>query len=250
MSIDGLSGEVKIGQVATKPSEILQVLDGKMKPRPPTSTGASTSCSRGLDKERTLGIRANADRPTRPSWPSRSARAGIGLCRTEHMFFERDASTKVQKMILADTVKDRMTALDELLPLQRATSTASSRRCTASPVTIRFLDPPLHEFLPKHEDAEVEVARRSIGSAGRAAIHLPASSSCTSSIRCSASRRAARHHVSRDHEMQARAIFEAAAQRAQGGLKVMPEIMIPLVGFKERNGPAGGIVDPRGRASR
>ncbi len=236
VSFDGLSGEVKIGQVATKPSEILQVLDGKM---PAEKSDIYQRFSRLLgwaDKVRTLGIRANADLPDQSELAYAFGARGIGLCRTEHMFFGEGRIEKVQRMILADNEKERRAALDELLPLQRADFYGVLKAMHGEPVTIRTIDPPLHEFLPKREDLMVEIAKLEATGAGGGKI---------------AERKTLLRRVEELHEfnpmlghrgvrlgitypeiteMQARAIFEAACQLAKEGLKVTPEVMIPLVG--------------------
>jgi pyruvate,orthophosphate dikinase len=236
VSFDGLTGEVKIGKVPTSPSEILQVLAGKMKP------GASPIYQRfhtllgWADKVRTLGIRANADQPDQSELAYAFGARGIGLCRTEHMFFGEGRIEKVQRMILADNEQDRRAALAELLPLQRADFYGVFKAMHGEPVTIRTIDPPLHEFLPKREDLMVEVAKLEATGANPAAL---------------ASTRTLLRRVEQLHEfnpmlghrgvrlgitypeiteMQARAIFEAACQLAKEGLKVTPEVMIPLVG--------------------
>ncbi len=246
LSFDGLTGEVKVGQVATKPSEILQVLDGKMKPAQSDIYQRFSQLLTWADKVRTLGIRANADLPDQAELAYAFGARGIGLCRTEHMFFGEGRIEKVQRMILADNEADRRKALDELLPLQRDDFYGVFKAMHGEPVTIRTIDPPLHEFLPKREDLMVELAK--LEATGRPAPSCkekdscsPASSSCTSSTRCSATA-ACRLGITYPEitEMQARAIFEAAAQLNKEGLKVVPEVMIPLVGLvKELQGPEG-----------
>ena len=119
VSFDGLTGEVKIGQVATKPSEILQVVAGEMKPEESDIYQRFSQLLTWADKERTLGIRANADLPDQAELAYAFGARGIGLCRTEHMFFGEGRIAIVQQMILADNEADRRKALDELLPLQR-----------------------------------------------------------------------------------------------------------------------------------
>ncbi|MCU0249378.1 MAG: pyruvate, phosphate dikinase [Vicinamibacterales bacterium] len=159
LSFDGLTGEVKIGQVATKPSEILQVLAGKMKPAESDIYRRFSTLLGWADKVRTLGIRANADQPDQSELAYAFGARGIGLCRTEHMFFGEGRIEKVQRMILADNEKDRRAALAELLPLQRADFYGVFKAMHGEPVTIRTIDPPLHEFLPKREDLMVEIAK-------------------------------------------------------------------------------------------
>src|SRR6185503_350630 len=158
LSFDGLSGEVKIGQVATTPSEILQVVAGKMKPSASDIYRRFNQLLSWADKYRRLGIRANADQPDQAATAYNFGARGIGLCRTEHMFFGEGRIPIVQKMILADNEKDRWAALDELLPLQRADFYGVFKEMHGEPVTIRTIDPPLHEFLPKREDLMVQLA--------------------------------------------------------------------------------------------
>ncbi|MEW5980790.1 MAG: pyruvate, phosphate dikinase [Acidobacteriota bacterium] len=236
VSVDGLSGEVKIGQVATKPSEILQVLDGQMDAAESDIYQRFSRLLGWADKVRTLGIRANADLPDQSELAYAFGARGIGLCRTEHMFFGEGRIEKVQRMILADNEQERRAALAELLPLQRGDFYGVLKAMHGEPVTIRTIDPPLHEFLPKREDLMVEIAKLEV--TGGSAQTL-------------AEKRALLRRVEELHEfnpmlghrgvrlgitypeiteMQARAIFEAACQLAREGLKVMPEVMIPLVG--------------------
>ena len=167
VSFDGLTGEVKIGQVATRPSEILQVLAGKMKPEESAIYQRFSKLLAWADKERTLGIRANADLPDQAELAYAFGARGIGLCRTEHMFFGEGRIEKVQRMILADNEADRRAALAELLPLQRDDFYGVFKGMHGEPVTIRTIDPPLHEFLPKREDLMVEIAK--LEAKGRAA---------------------------------------------------------------------------------
>ena len=236
LSFDGLTGEVKTGQVATQPSEILQVVHGDMKP------GASDIFRRfnlllsWADKVRRLGIRANADQPDQAEIAYGFGARGIGLCRTEHMFFGEGRIPIVQRMILADNEADRRAALAELLPLQREDFYGVFKAMHGEPVTIRTIDPPLHEFLPKREDLMVDVAKmEAAGVTGEALIE----------------KKRLLHRVEQLHEfnpmlghrgvrlgitypeiteMQTRAIIEAACQLAKENIKVTPEIMIPLVG--------------------
>jgi pyruvate,orthophosphate dikinase len=249
LSFDGLSGEVKIGQVATKPSEILQVLAGKMKPQQSDIYQRFDKLLKWADKERTLGIRANADLPDQAELAYAFGARGIGLCRTEHMFFGEGRIEKVQRMILADNEADRRAALNELLPLQREDFYGVFKAMHGEPVTIRTIDPPLHEFLPKREDLMVEIAR--LEATGRTGKEL-------------ADKKDLLHRVEQLHEfnpmlghrgvrlgitypeiteMQARAIFEAAADLNKEGLKVVPEVMIPLVGLVKELRDQKVIVD-------
>ncbi len=236
LSFDGLSGEVKVGQVATKPSEILQVLDGSMKPEQSDIYRRFNLLLTWADKERTLGIRANADLPDQAELAYAFGARGIGLCRTEHMFFGEGRIEKVQRMILADNEADRRAALDELLPLQRADFYGVFKAMHGEPVTIRTIDPPLHEFLPKREDLMVEIAR--LEASGKAGTELQDRRTLLARVEQlhefnpMLGHRGVRLGITYPEitEMQARAIFEAAAQLNKEGLKIVPEVMIPLVG--------------------
>jgi pyruvate,orthophosphate dikinase len=249
LSFDGLTGEVKVGKVATRPSEILQVLAGKMKPEQSDIYRRFSTLLGWADKVRTLGIRANADQPDQSELAYAFGARGIGLCRTEHMFFGEGRIEKVQRMILADNEKDRRAALAELLPLQRGDFYGVFKAMHGEPVTIRTIDPPLHEFLPKREDLMVEIAKLEAKGGNSAEL---------------AAKKTLLHRVEQLHEfnpmlghrgvrlgitypeiteMQARAIFEAACQLAKEGLKVLPEVMIPLVGHVKELRDQKVIVD-------
>jgi pyruvate,orthophosphate dikinase len=249
VSFDGLTGEVKIGKIATTPSEILQVVTGKMKPEESDIYRRFDTLLSWADKARKLGIRANADQPDQSELAYAFGARGIGLCRTEHMFFGEGRIQKVQRMILADNEKDRRAALAELLPLQRGDFYGVLKAMHGCPVTIRTIDPPLHEFLPKREDLMVEIAR--LEATGGDAKEL-------------AGRRTLLHRVEQLHEfnpmlghrgvrlgitypeiteMQARAIFEAACQLKKEGLEVTPEVMIPLVGLVQELTDQKAIVE-------
>src|SRR5207237_759489 len=167
VSFDGLSGEVKIGQVASKPSEILLVISGQMKPSESSLYKRFDQLLGWADGFRRLGIRANADQPDQAETAYAFGARGIGLCRTEHMFFGAGRIAIVQRMILADNEADRRKALDELLPLQRDDFYGVFKGMHGTPVTIRTIDPPLHEFLPKREELMVEIARLEMSTNGR-----------------------------------------------------------------------------------
>ncbi len=237
VSFDGLTGEVKLGKVATKPSEILQVVTGKMQAGQSDIYRRFNQLLTWADEVRTLGIRANADQPDQSELAYAFGARGIGLCRTEHMFFGEGRIDKIQRMILADNEKDRRAALAELLPLQRGDFYGVLKAMHGCPVTIRTIDPPLHEFVPKREDLMVEIAR------------LEATGSDNARLE---ERRRLLHRVEQLHEfnpmlghrgvrlgitypeiteMQARAIFEAACQLKKEGFEATPEVMIPLVGL-------------------
>jgi len=236
ISFDGLTGEVKIGRIATSPSEILQVVAGKMKPEDSPIYQRFSQLLGWADELRTLGVRANADQADQSELAYAFGARGIGLCRTEHMFFGEGRIEKVQRMILADNEQDRRAALAELLPLQRDDFYGVFKAMQGEPVTIRTIDPPLHEFLPKREDLMVEIAtlEATNGDAGvleqkRALLNRVEQ---LHEFNPMLGHRGVRLGITYPEitEMQARAIFEAACQLAKEGLKVTPEVMIPLVG--------------------
>ena len=235
LSFDGLTGEVKVGRVARKPSEILQVVAGHLAAEDSEIYQRFSRVMKWADRVRRLGVRANADQPDQAEIAYAFGARGIGLCRTEHMFFGKGRLPIVQRMILADTEVDRRKALKQLLPFQRKDFYGVFKAMRGGPVTIRTIDPPLHEFLPKREDLLVEIAR------------LEAVGSRSPTL---AEKRALLRRVEQLHEfnpmlghrgvrlgisypeiteMQTRAIIEAAVQLAKEGLVVVPEIMIPLV---------------------
>jgi pyruvate,orthophosphate dikinase len=249
VSFDGLSGEVKIGAVATRPSEILQVLHGELRPEQSDIYQRFNRLLGWADKVRRLGIRANADLPDQAEIAYAFGARGIGLCRTEHMFFGEGRIPIVQRMILADNEADRRKALQELLPLQRGDFYGVFKAMKGSPVTIRTIDPPLHEFLPKREDLMVEIALLEANGGDPAERER---------------KRALLRRVEQLHEfnpmlghrgvrlgvtypeiteMQTRAIIQAACQLAKEKTPVVPEIMIPLVGLVKELRDQKAIVD-------
>ena len=235
VSFDGLSGEVKIGRVQTRPSEILQVLAGELSQRRSDIYGRFSRLLKWADKVRRLGIRANADQPDQAATAYAFGARGIGLCRTEHMFFGEERIPIVQRMILAETEAERRAALDELLPLQREDFYGVFTAMRGQPVTIRLIDPPLHEFLPRREDLMVEIARAEVrgetdGLDEKRALLRRVEQ--LHEFNPMMGHRGVRLAISYPEitEMQTRAILEAACRLVQEGEKVIPEIMIPLVG--------------------
>ena len=236
VSFDGLTGEVKIGQMATKPSEILQVISGEMKPKDSNLYQRFEKLLAWADQYRRLGIRANADQPDQAETAYAFGARGIGLCRTEHMFFGEGRIPIVQRMILADNEKDRRAALDELLPLQRDDFYGVFKAMHGEAVTIRTIDPPLHEFLPKREELMVEIAR--MEEQGKQAKALEEKQTLLRRVEQlhefnpMLGHRGVRLGITYPEitEMQTRAIIEAACRLAKEGIKCVPEIMIPLVG--------------------
>jgi len=235
VSFDGLTGEVKLGQVATQPSEVLQVIAGKMKPADSDLYRRFDELLRWADKFRRLGIRANADQPDQAETAYAFGARGIGLCRTEHMFFGEGRIAIVQRMILADNETDRRKALDELLPMQRGDFYGVFKAMHGEPVTIRTIDPPLHEFLPKREDLMVDIARLEATNGDKKTLaekhKLLRRVEQLHEFNPMLGHRGVRLGITYPEitEMQTRAILEAACQLNKEGLKVVPEIMIPLV---------------------
>jgi pyruvate,orthophosphate dikinase len=236
LSFDGLTGEVKIARVASQPSEILQVLAGKLKPAESPIFARFNQLLTWADKFRRLGVRANADLPDQAELAYNFGARGIGLCRTEHMFFGEGRIPIVQRMILADNEADRRAALNELLPLQREDFYGVFKAMKGEPVTIRTIDPPLHEFLPKREELMVEIAKLEATNGDAATIadrkRLLDRVEQLHEFNPMLGHRGVRLGITYPEitEMQTRAIMEAACQLNREGLKVVPEIMIPLVG--------------------
>jgi pyruvate, orthophosphate dikinase len=249
ISFNGLTGEVKIAQVASKPSEILQVLDGTLKPEKSDIYQRFEKLLSWSDKFRRMGIRANADLPDQAELAYRFGARGIGLCRTEHMFFGEGRIPIVQKMILADNEADRRKALDQLLPLQREDFYGVFKAMHGCPVTIRTIDPPLHEFLPKREELMVEVAR--LEATGKSGRELAEKKTLLQRVEQlhefnpMLGHRGVRLGITYPEitEMQTRAIIEAACALRKEGIKVVPEIMIPLVGLVKELRDQKTIVD-------
>jgi pyruvate, orthophosphate dikinase len=237
ISFDGLTGEVKLGQVATKPSEVLQVIAGEMKADDSDLFRRFNDLLSWADKFRRLGIRANADQPDQAETAYAFGARGIGLCRTEHMFFGEGRIQHVQQMILADNEADRRKALDQLLPMQRDDFYGVFKAMHGEPVTIRTIDPPLHEFLPKREDLMVEIARLEATNGKKKDLEekrtLLRRVEQLHEFNPMLGHRGVRLGITYPEitEMQTRAIMEAACRLAKEGVKIVPEIMIPLVGL-------------------
>jgi pyruvate, orthophosphate dikinase len=249
ISFDGISGEVKIGQVATRPSEILQVLAGELEAKGSDIYQRFSRVLEWADRYRRLGIRANADQPEQARIAYAFGARGIGLCRTEHMFFTEQRIPIVQRMILADNEQDRRRALAELLPLQRADFYGVFKEMQGHPVTIRTIDPPLHEFLPKREELMVEIARLEATSGDAAALEekrvLLRRVEQLHEFNPMLGHRGVRLGITYPEitEMQTRAIIEAACTLAREGIAVVPEIMIPLVGHVKELRDQKAVVD-------
>ncbi len=221
ITIDGGTGRVILGKVPTVE---------------PTVSGDFGTLMQWADEVRSMKVRANADIPRDAKQAREFGAEGIGLCRTEHMFFANDRLPIVQQMILANTTEGREKALSKLLPMQRSDFKGLFEAMEGYPVTIRLLDPPLHEFLPKREELMVELAVMKVKKAPRATV---------------TKKEKLLHRVEELHEfnpmlghrgcrlgivypeitrMQTRAIIEAACEIAKKGKKIVPEIMVPLVG--------------------
>jgi pyruvate,orthophosphate dikinase len=224
-SIDGTTGEVLLGDVATRDSDILQVLAGKMKPAESEIFGYFEQLMKWADETRTLKVRANADIPRDAKMATQLGAQGIGLCRTEHMFFAPERLPVVVRMIMATTEEERKAALKELLPFQRDDFKGLFEAMRGNPVTIRFLDPPLHEFLPKREELMVEVA---LGKDKEKNEALLKRVNELHEFNPMMGLRGCRLGIvfPEISAMQAEAVFEAALDVGN----VIPEIMIPLVG--------------------
>jgi pyruvate,orthophosphate dikinase len=234
ISINGSTGEVFHGLIDTADSELKQVLVGKtMKPADSKVFQYYNHIMKLADKFRTLGIRTNADQPDQVENAIAFGAEGIGLCRTEHMFFEGDRIIAVRKMILAENDADRKAALAQLLPYQQKDFEGIFRALNGLPACIRLLDPPLHEFLPQHDNkkGQEEVAEQlgiTVKEVQRLVEELHEFNPMLGFRGCRLG--ICRPEIS---EMQARAIFQAAAAVLKAGIKVKPEIMVPLVGFKK-----------------
>jgi pyruvate,orthophosphate dikinase len=234
ISINGSTGEVFAGLIDTTDSELKQVLVTKtLKPADSKVYQYYSHIMKLADKYRTMGIRTNADQPDQVENAVAFGAEGIGLCRTEHMFFEGDRIIAVRKMILADNEEARKAALNQLLPYQQKDFEGIFRALNGLPACIRLLDPPLHEFLPQHdnEKGQKEVAQQlgiSVKEVQRLVQELHEFNPMLGFRGCRLG--IVRPEIS---EMQARAIFQAAAAVLKDGVKVKPEIMVPLVGFKK-----------------
>ena len=230
ISIDGFTGEVMAGKVATKPSEVVQVLIEKsLKPAKAPVYKLCEKVMKWADKVRKLDVRTNADTAKDAESAIAFGAEGIGLCRTEHMFF--DHIREMREMILATDEKSRKVALEKLLPFQRDGFAGLFRTMNGLPVTVRTLDPPLHEFLPHDHKGQVEMA----GDMNVSVEEIERRVKSLHEFNPMLGFRGCRLGIVFPEitEMQARAIFEAACIVKKEGIEVYPEIMIPLVGFKK-----------------
>jgi pyruvate,orthophosphate dikinase len=282
ISIDGTTGEVMLAAVPTAASEVIQVAEGRLLPEKSVVYQKFEKLLGWADEVRSLGIRANADVPRDAKVAFGFGARGIGLCRTEHMFFGEERLPHVVKMILSAArgqrgidltrrlkerlkeargaqaaeirkelsklekqygqhVKAYMTALGKLEPMQRADFAGLFREMHGSPVTIRTLDPPLHEFLPKREELMVEIATLKAKGGSKSKRTIAAKEKLLRAVEelhefnPMLGHRGCRLGITYPEitRMQARAIFEAARDVAKKGIPVKPEVMIPLVGHVE-----------------
>ena len=231
LSIDGTQGDVYAGEVKTAASEIVQVLVEKsLEPAKSRTYQYFKKLMDWCEKATRLSVRTNADTPAQAANAVAFGASGIGLCRTEHMFFEGDRIDAMREMILADNTDDRKKALAKLLPYQRADFAGIFKALKGLPATIRFLDPPLHEFLPHEESQQKELAKKLGVPAEKIANRVKELHEFNPMLGFRGCRLGVVYpEIS---EMQARAVFEAAVQVQKSGIKVKPEVMIPLVGFK------------------
>jgi pyruvate,orthophosphate dikinase len=232
MSIDGTAGKVYAGQVKTAPSEIVAgLIDGDEAAKKTEKFKSFQQLMKWCDQATRMGVRTNADTPEQTANAIAFGAIGIGLCRTEHMFFEGDRIDAMRQMILAETVEARKAALAKLLPYQREDFAGIFRALKGYPATIRFLDPPLHEFLPHTPEQQQDLAKK----LGVNVHQIHQRVEQLHEFNPMLGFRGCRLGIGYPEisEMQARAVFEAAALVQKEGIKVKPEIMIPLVAFKK-----------------
>ena len=231
LSIDGTAGTVYAGQIKTAPSEIVSGLLNNDKAAQKTEKYQNyVQLMKWCSQATRLQVRTNADNPEQTAQALAFGAQGIGLTRTEHMFFEGDRIDAVREMILADTVEGRKTALAKILPYQRADFTGIFKALNGLPATIRLLDPPLHEFVPHDEKSQAALAKK----LGIKTEKVIARVAALHEFNPMLGHRGCRLGIAYPEitETQARAIFEAAAAVQKKGIKVKPEVMVPLVGFK------------------
>ncbi|MBA2269173.1 MAG: pyruvate, phosphate dikinase [Chthoniobacterales bacterium] len=232
LSIDGTAGTVYAGQIATAPSEIITgTLHGDKTAQKTEKFKAFNQLMKWCSQLARLDVRCNADNPEQTENALAFGAVGIGLTRTEHMFFEGNRIDSMREMILADNLEDRKKALAKLLPYQREDFTGIFKALRGFPATIRFLDPPLHEFLPHTKEQQMDLAK----TLGIKVEFIQQRVAQLHEFNPMLGHRGCRLGIAYPEitEMQARAVFEAAADVAQQRIKVKPEIMIPLAGFKK-----------------
>jgi pyruvate,orthophosphate dikinase len=232
LSIDGTAGTVYAGQIKTAPSEIIAgLLHGDKQSQKTEKYKNFTQLMNWCAKFTRLQVRTNADTPEQTANAVSFGAVGIGLTRTEHMFFEGDRIDAMREMILADTLKDRETALAKLLPYQRDDFHGIFKALKGLPATIRFLDPPLHEFLPNTKESQMDLARKLNIPVEKIINRVHELHEFNPMLGFRGCRLGIKYpEITR---MQSRAVFEAAADATKAGIKCKPEVMIPLVGFKK-----------------
>ena len=231
LTLDGATGRVFAGALPTIPSEVIRVISGQTRASEAPAYLAFERLMKRADKVRRLKVRANADTPHDARVARGFGAEGIGLCRTEHMFFEGDRITAMREMIVARDEMGRRRALAKLLPMQRHDFEGIFEAMHGYPVKIRLLDPPLHEFLP-HGGEESKMLARQLG------VTRPELARVVESLRETnpmLGHRGCRLGITYPEitEMQGRAIFEAAVRASRRGIDVRPEIMIPLVASRK-----------------
>jgi pyruvate,orthophosphate dikinase len=232
LSINGTLGNVYAGQLPTAASEIVQVLVEKTLDGKKSETyGLFATLMNWCSKVTRMQVRANADTPEQTETALAFGATGIGLTRTEHMFFEGNRIDAMREMILADNVADRKKALAKILPYQKGDFVGIFKALKGFPATVRFLDPPLHEFLPHEDKAQQELAVKMGVLVEKIKQRVKELHEFNPMLGFRGCRLGIIHpEIS---EMQARAVFEAAVEVQKSGIKVKPEVMIPLVGFKK-----------------
>lgn len=231
ISMDGSTGEILSGNVVTSASPVVSgIVEGNKTALKHPTCKMFQEIMKWADKERKINVRTNADSPKDSSNALALGAEGIGLCRTEHMFFEGDRIWAIREMILANDQKGREKALAKLLPVQRSDFEGIFKVMNGFPVTIRLLDPPLHEFLPHDKAGQAEMAKRMGISAKKVKIKVNSLHEFNPML----GHRGCRLSITFPEicKMQVRAIMEAACNMTKSGIKVLPEIMIPLIGTK------------------
>ncbi len=230
LSIDGTAGVVYPGELKTEPSEVVTgLLQGKKSSQKTEKYKNFIQLMKWCGQATRMDVRTNADDPEQVANAVAFGASGIGLCRTEHMFFEGDRIDAMREMILADNEEDRRSALAKLLPYQRDDFFAIFKELKGAPATIRFLDPPLHEFLPHTKEQQKDLAKKLKVNVAEIEKRVEDLHEFNPML----GHRGCRLAISYPEiaEMQARAVFEAAAKCVKKKIKVAPEVMIPLVGY-------------------
>jgi len=232
LSIDGTAGTVYAGEIKTAPSEIISgLIDGDKAAQATEKFKSFNQLMKWCAQFSRLQVRTNADNPEQTRNAVAFGATGIGLCRTEHMFFEGNRIDAMREMILADTLTAREAALAKLLPYQREDFYGIFKALAGHPATIRFLDPPLHEFLPHDQAAQADLAEKLRVKPEKISARVHELHEFNPMLGFRGCRLGIKYpEITR---MQARAVFEAAAQCVKAKIKCKPEIMIPLVGFKK-----------------